>query len=60
MIVYNEEELFNAVQNIDKIEKKYKKKMQQFNNKFNKLNDGNVSKRIVDKIINHNFEQEGI
>lgn len=55
-IVYSEEELYDLIKNIDKIEKQYKKKIQQFNKRFNKLNDGNVSKRIVEKIINHEFE----
>jgi CDP-glycerol glycerophosphotransferase len=51
-IVYNQKELIETITNIDEIMKKYNKKYDEFNKKYNKYNDGNATKRLVEKIIN--------
>ena len=50
-IVKTEEELENVVENIEK-NFKYDEKYKSFNKKYNYLDDGNASKRVVKKIIN--------
>ena len=54
-IVYTEEELFKTILNIENIQKKYEKKLTEFNKKYNYLNDGHVCERILQKINNGYF-----
>ena len=51
-ITKNEEELEEAIKNIDEISKKYKEKYEKFNKKFNYLDDGQATKRVINKIFN--------
>lgn len=60
-ICYNEDDLYNTIKNIDTISKKYNKKLEEFNKKYNECNDGTVCKRFfkeLDKIINQNKNTE--
>ncbi len=50
-IAYNQNELEKYILNIDKDFKKYKKKYEKFNNKYNYLDDGNASIRVIKKIF---------
>ena len=50
-ITKNEEELEEAIKNIDEISKKYKEKYEKFNKKFNYLDDGKATKRVINKRI---------
>lgn len=54
-ICYNEKELIQTLEDIDKIEKEYKPNLEAFNKKYNYLSDGNASKRFVDNLIEGNF-----
>lgn len=49
-VVYDEETLYSTLENIEEVRKKYKDKLVEFNEKHNFLNDGQVSKRIVQKM----------
>ena len=50
-IVKTQEELEDEILNIDKYEEKYKEKYQSFNNKFNYLDDGNCSEKVIREIF---------
>lgn len=50
-IAKTQEELEENILNIDKLFKKYKTKYVAFNKKFNYLDDGNASKRVIDVIF---------
>lgn len=49
-IVYNEQELLKALSNIEDTQNKYQSKINEFNEKYNYLNDGHVCERTVQKI----------
>lgn len=51
-VIKTEKELIEAINNIENISKEYKTKYDEFNNRFCYLDDGNVSKRIIDKVFN--------
>ncbi|MDD2409535.1 MAG: CDP-glycerol glycerophosphotransferase family protein [Bacilli bacterium] len=53
-IVYNEKDLVNEINNIEKSNKKYIKTYEKFNEKYNYLDDGQASKRVIEKIIGEN------
>ena len=53
-ICYTEEEVINVLNDTKSLDK-YKEKIDEFNIKFNKENDGTVCKKIVDKIIKGEF-----
>ena len=55
-ILKTTEEVIGALKNIDEIEKEYGDKYEEFYNKFCHLEDGNSSKRIVEKIWSKNTE----
>ncbi len=57
-ICKNEDELLNTINNIDDISIKYKDKIKKFNEKYNSLNDGKVSKRIVDELKKGTFDNK--
>ena len=50
-ITQTQEELENVLENIDKISLKYKQKYQKFNKRFNYLDDGDASLRVIKKIF---------
>ena len=53
-IVQSEEELIGEIKKIDSYNKKYKIKYENFNKKYNYLDDGNSAKRVVEEIFNEN------
>lgn len=50
-ILKTQEELEDAILNIDKYNEKYKEKYKKFNEKFNYLDSGNCSNNVIDKIF---------
>ncbi|WRP06369.1 CDP-glycerol glycerophosphotransferase family protein [Rossellomorea aquimaris] len=50
--LYNTEDIINSVKNIDEISRQYQEKYTAFRNKFCSLEDGQASKRIVDRFFN--------
>ena len=53
-IIETQEELENEILNIKTYESKYKEKYKAFNEKFNYLDDGQASKRVIEEIIKNN------
>ena len=51
-IVKQEDNLIKEIKNIDNYDKIYKDKYKKFNQKFNYLDDGNASKRVVEVVFN--------
>ncbi|MFX1363413.1 MAG: CDP-glycerol glycerophosphotransferase family protein [Promethearchaeota archaeon] len=47
-ILYNANELFDAIKNIDIIDKNYKQKREEIRDRFNDFKDGDSTKRILD------------
>lgn len=54
-IAKTQDELEYNLENIDSIFKKYKKKYEQFNKKYNYLDDGNASERVIKEIFKEMF-----
>lgn len=50
-IVKTQEELENEILNIDKYEERYNEKYKAFNSKFNYLDSGNCSNKVIDRIF---------
>ena len=50
-IVKTEKELIKEIKNIESLNKKYKEKYKKFNEKFNYLDDGKASQRVVEECI---------
>lgn len=50
-LLYTEEEVYDAVKNIGSIEEKYRDRYEEFYNRFCALDDGNASKRVVEKVF---------
>lgn len=50
-IVKTEDELIREISSLDKMHEKYSEKYEVFNNKYNYLDDGNASERVVNKLI---------
>lgn len=59
-IAETQEELENFLENIDKISKEYKTKYKAFNKKYNYLDDGNASERVIRKIFKDRLESEKV
>lgn len=57
-IVYTEEDLVNTILNIEKLSKKYVKKLERFNKKYNCLNDGHVCERFVKELKAGTFDKK--
>lgn len=55
-ICYTEKELYDTLNNLKGAFRTYDKKLITFNKKFNYLNDGQATKRFVEKLINGEFE----
>lgn len=51
-IAKTQEELEDNLENINKLFKKYQSKYEKFNKKYNYLDDGNASERVIKKIFN--------
>lgn len=56
-ICYDENELYDTILNIEKIYPKYNEKWNNFNKKYNYMNDGEATKRFVQYLINGNLER---
>jgi len=54
-ILKKENTLIKEIKNIDNYSKKYKEKYEKFNKKYNYLDDGNATKRVVEEIFNENW-----
>src|SRR5699024_9683680 len=50
-LVFNTEQIIDKVLNIDKVNQEYQSKYKKIYNKFCTLEDGNASKRVVDRIF---------
>ena len=58
-LLYTNEEVLEAIKNIDQIEEEYKERYDQFYNRFCHLDDGNASKRCVERVFCFkNFSKE--
>lgn len=55
-ICYTEEELYNILLNMKSSFRGYDKKIKEFNQKYNYLNDGYATKRFVDNLINGKYD----
>jgi CDP-glycerol glycerophosphotransferase len=53
-LLYTTQEVINAINHIDEISEEYGKKYEEFYNTFCNIDDGNASKRIVERIWNKN------
>lgn len=56
-IVYTENELYKVIDEGDIYTEKYKERCNQFNTKFNQLNDGKVSQRFYEALFKGEFTQ---
>lgn len=54
-IIKNEKELIKCIKNVNNF---YNKKYQTFNKKFNYLDDGNASKRVVESVIGSDVDEK--
>lgn len=59
ILVYDEDNLYNTILNIDIIFKKYRRKLDKFNKKYNEYSDGFACKRFVDKLNSGYFDESG-
>lgn len=50
-LLYTTEEVVDAIQNIDSIEKQYEKRYDEFYERFCSVDDGNASKRTVERVF---------
>ena len=50
-ITVNNDELIDVIENIEKYNKKYKSKYEEFNKKYNSFDDGNASIRVINEIF---------
>lgn len=55
-IAKTQDEVEDAISNIDTVFKKYKKKYDAFNKKYNYLDDGNASLRVIKEIFKEEFK----
>lgn len=57
-VIYDEKDLYSALQNIENLKDEYKDKLEKFNKKYNYLNDGHVCERTIQKIREGYFKNE--
>lgn len=58
-IVQTEDELINVLENIDECKEKYSAVYKAFNDKFNYLDDGKASQRVIEEcILSHQVEEQ--
>lgn len=50
-LLFNDEQVIDSIKNIEQVEKEYEKVYEDFCNRFCYLDDGNASKRIVEKVF---------
>jgi len=50
-LLYTSEEVVDAIKNIETVNEQYKERYKQFYNRFCHLDDGNASKKIVEKVF---------
>ncbi|MCF0105761.1 MAG: CDP-glycerol glycerophosphotransferase family protein, partial [Holdemanella sp.] len=50
-LLYTTEEVIDAIENIDTINEQYKDRYDEFYNRFCHLDDGNASKRVVERVF---------
>lgn len=50
-LLFNTDDIINAVKNINRVEKEYKKKYEKFRMKYCPLEDGNATKRLVQRFF---------
>ncbi len=53
-VVKNNYELFSVIENIKNISNDFEEKYKQFCNKYNRIDNGNASKKIIDIMVRHN------
>ena len=58
-IAKSQDELENIIKNIDEIQLQYKEKYEKFSKKFNYLDDGNASERVIDVIFKDVLKKRG-
>ena len=49
-LVFTTEEIIDKIKNIDKLNEEYKERYDEFYERFCSVDDGNASKRIVEKV----------
>ena len=52
-LLFTNEEIVDAVKNIDKIEEQYRDKYDQFYERFCSFDDGHAAERIVERVFKH-------
>ena len=50
-ILETQEEVINAIQDVEKVKAEYAEKYRKFNEKFNYLDDAEASKRVIERCI---------
>ena len=50
-LLLTNDEVMDAIKNIDKIQEKYKDRYEKFYNRFCSVDDGNAAKRICEKVF---------
>ena len=50
-LLYTSEEVISAIENIDQVNEEYKERYDTFYNRFCHLDDGNASKRVVERVF---------
>ena len=50
-ILQTNDEVIDAIKNIDKVNEEYKDKYQEFYNRFCCIDDGNAAKRVCEKVF---------
>lgn len=50
-LVYNQEELINSIKNVNEVEKSFRKKYENFKNKYTEFESGNSAKVIIEKFF---------
>ena len=50
-LLYTSEEVVDAIENIDEVSKEYAQRYEEFYNRFCHIDDGNASKRVVERVF---------
>jgi CDP-glycerol glycerophosphotransferase len=58
-IAQTQDEVENIIKDIDKVSKKYQDTYKKFNEKFNYLDDGNASERVIKVIFKDVLKKQG-
>lgn len=57
-LLYTSEEVISAIENIDEVNEKYAKRYEDFYNRFCHIDDGNASKRVVERVFLNSKKEE--